>query len=240
MVEIDDVDDTSTGDENVLGSDSLWVEKSLPEVLVAKEDIEERLHDWMAEIRAHPGEPILVYSYSPESKYSIRVGFVRSDITDEEIDRISAFSLAGLDVTAGRIASIEEGAVVISNKFPIKLGPIQAEKSHQLYTSPFGKPSGEGEIREQFDVVIGNEAIANWFSDQTNTDNPYKYVLICRRLGHEVTITPQIARSVEERTAELIELAQSLVLEQPRDVEAIKKCLDELNELDVLAEYKYP
>ena len=58
----------------------------------------------------------------------------------------------------------------------------------------------------RFQIVFGNEAIAEWFTSKTNQmiTNSYQYVQMAKRLGIEPVITPEIAESITLRKNRLV------------------------------------
>jgi hypothetical protein len=193
-------------------------------VEVTDDELHERLKEWVEAIQSHPGQLVLTHDSRRQSErrstWDVHVGVIRPDITEEEIiEGSSSGFFRGIDLTDGEIAWANHGELRFEDKFPVKVGQLDAYNSFQ------GRIPQIGPQRSQryslFELVVGDEAVAQWFSDEEHRHRAYQYYQICKRLGVEVEMTPEVTAAVEHRKSQLTIILVKKALSQNNLVKSI-------------------
>lgn len=187
----------------------------LPRVEVTWEQLEARLTEWVELAKAHVGEPVLTYSSNdPPLYWPLSMGRVRSDIKQE-----TDINLKQGVVLAEAPTATTDGRLVQDSQFTMDVSFWEVYNSFQLRKAHIGDREGT----PRFQIVFGNEAIAEWFTqnDHQWAVDPFRYVQMANRLGFEPIVTPEIANSTAQRRHHVMAQLVKMAIEQSRLVERI-------------------
>jgi hypothetical protein len=122
--------------------------------------IKERFDQWVEQAQQRGGEPVITYFDGPRSPWPLKMGIVRQVIDDG----VKASPLGGLALTEASYVAAEPSQVR-NFEHPIRIGAEQVIASFQRtriwVTDKKGSPP--------FELVFGNEAIAQWFTGNPRT-----------------------------------------------------------------------
>ena len=189
---------------------------------VTDKDIVTRFDQWLQQAKQHEGDPVLTYEVPVSGLQSIHMGVVRQFESDLEPE-----PFIGIKLAKDPTVTINSGSIKGSLS-QMRIGHMEAYQSFQRY-----KPyifCNEEEVADRFQLVFGNEAIANWFSRGVHpTVEPYRYVQMARKLELEPIITPEIDASVSKAKGNLVAYILQKALMQAslsRRIEAVYDSID--------------
>lgn len=197
------------GDERRTG---LHGPEKLPPVEVTQEQLRARFSEWVELAKEHAGELVVVYKEGRRDLeyWPVHMGVIRADLdTVEEPGR--GIDGSSIDFTDAHIVA-SDGASIREFDRPLRADTMRAYDSFQLV-----KPSFlSREDVPQFQIVFGNDAVAEWFSKNGHLRDVGigKYVEMARRLGVEPIITPETEAYIAERRQVIIKDLVDLALKR--------------------------
>jgi len=178
--------------------------RQFEDVDATQEMIDQRIIEWLDQFQVHPGELILTHDDRKlsvrHSDWDLHAGVILDELDRAELTKLrEGLPSRQVTVSGTPIIWANNRDLGLHDTFPVKLGGLDAIYSYQKYTNALGPVRGVNHKYPAFEVVIGNQAVAEWFNREENASRRYQYFEICMQLGVEPVPSPELDEALMQR-----------------------------------------